>query len=73
MASTKVTLRTAFSDVFRVGDIEITRQGTELPSRKQADEVLEAARASGVELYEVDPEQPAAVKTTDNENERGDG
>lgn len=57
MASSKIVLRTAFSDVFVVGEgkdeIRITQEGTELPSKAKADEVREAARRSGVTLYEV--------------------
>lgn len=54
MASTgKVVLKTTFSDVFRVGDLEITSEGVEL-DRKTADEVLEAARNNHVQLHEVE-------------------
>lgn len=65
MASTKVTLRTAFNDTFRTGDIVITREGTELPSRKQADEVIETARRNGVTLYEVESPSAADEKKTE--------
>lgn len=58
MAGSKVVLRTAFNDEFRVGDIVITQQGTELPSRKAADEVLAAAKASRVQLFEVPADAP---------------
>ena len=62
MASTKIVLRTAFNDVFVVGEgkdeIRITQEGTELPSKAKADEVKEAARRAGITLYEV--EQDAA-------------
>lgn len=63
MASTKVVLRTAFNDEFQVGDLVITQQGTELPSRARADEVMETARRSGVTLYEVEPEAATDKKT----------
>lgn len=54
MASTgKVVLKTAFSDVFRVGGLEITSEGVEL-DRKTADSVLEAARNNHVQLHEVE-------------------
>lgn len=62
MATTKVTLRTAFRDSFSVGDVTITQDGTELPSRKAADEVLEAARQSGVTLHEVPQDAAPEVK-----------
>jgi hypothetical protein len=51
---TKV-LRTAFSDVYRVGDLEITQDGTEVPASDLQKIVEEAAR-SGVALYEVPPD-----------------
>lgn len=66
MAGTKVVLRTAFNDEFHVGDVVITQEGTELPSRAKADEVLEAARQSGVTLYEVEA-KPAAAAEKKNE------
>lgn len=57
MPSNKVILRTAFNDTFVVGagkdEIRITQEGTELPSRAKADEVMLAAQRSGVILYEV--------------------
>lgn len=63
MAATKVVLRTAFNDRFVVGDVVITQEGTELPSKAKADEVMETARRSGVTLYEVTPDAPATVET----------
>jgi hypothetical protein len=57
MASTKVVLRTTFSDEFHVGDVVITPEGTEIATRKQADEILEAARVSHVQVYEVPAEE----------------
>lgn len=62
MASTKVVLRTALADVFRVGDIEITHEGTELSSRTKADEVMAIAAENGVTLYEVEQPVPEAPK-----------
>jgi hypothetical protein len=61
MASRKVILRTAFNDAFVAGDTVITKQGTELPSRAKADEVMGLAKQSGVTLYEV-PADEAATK-----------
>lgn len=68
MAGTKVTLRTALNDQFIVGDIVIDQQGTEIGSRAKADEIMEAARRSGVTLYEVEP----ADKTAASKTEEGD-
>lgn len=62
MAANKVVLRTAFSDVFRVGDTEITQEGTEVSSRTKADEILEIARQNGVTLYEVPQDAAPEVK-----------
>lgn len=53
----KVVLRTAFSDTFRVGDLEITQAGTEV-NASDADALVETARVNGVQLYRV--EEPAA-------------
>lgn len=66
MASTKVVLRTPFQDVFEYRDYRIVPTGTELPSRKVADEVLEAARLNGVTLYEVEEPQSAAPEGSGN-------
>lgn len=72
MASTKVILRTAYRDEFIVGtgkdEIRITQEGTELPSKAKADEVIEAARRSGVTLYQV--ENDDAVVSAETKNER---
>jgi hypothetical protein len=62
---TKV-LRTAFSDVYRVGDLEITQAGTEVPASDLPKIVEEAARF-GVALFEVPPD---AVKA-ESKNEGG--
>lgn len=69
MAGTKVTLRTAFNDEFVVGDVTITQEGTELPSRAKADEVLETARQHGVALYEVEPETDEVAGTPTKKTE----
>lgn len=65
MASSKVVLRTAFADTFVMGkgkdEIRITQEGTELPSKAKADEVMEAARRSGVTLYVVEDSAAPAV------------
>ena len=67
MASNKVTLRTAFSDTFRIGETVVTRDGFDFPSRSAADEAIEAARRSGVTLYEVPRETDKTEKKTTNE------
>lgn len=50
---TKVVLRTAFKDVFQVGDVVITQFGTEVEKAK-ADELFKVARRNGVTLVEVE-------------------
>lgn len=59
-----VVLRTAFNDVFRVGDVTITQAGTPVPKAK-VDEVRRAARESGVALYDVEESGPAAGPKTE--------
>lgn len=54
MASTKVTLRTAFNDQFIFGDVVVTQDGTTFPSEAKAAEVWLAAQQAGVTLYEVE-------------------
>lgn len=71
MASNKVTLRTGFVDnTFVFGDVTVTYEGTEFPSRTKADEALEAAKRSGVQLFEVEPD---AAPSATNENKGGNG
>lgn len=60
MASSKVTLRTAFNDRFTMGEVVVTQEGTEFPSKAKADEAIEVARRSGVTLYVVE-DVPAAT------------
>jgi len=67
MAANKLVLRTAFNDRFVMGDLEITQEGTEIPSRAKADEVIEVAKRSGVTLYEVSSGDEVKVAESKNE------
>jgi H2-forming N5,N10-methylenetetrahydromethanopterin dehydrogenase-like enzyme len=62
MAAAKVVLRTAFNDTFIVGDLVVTQDGTEVASRKQADDVIETARRAGVTLYEVPADETPKIE-----------
>jgi NADH dehydrogenase FAD-containing subunit len=58
MASNKVTLRTSHEgSVFVLGDVVVTHEGTEFPSKAKADEAIEAARLAGTALFEVSADE----------------
>lgn len=62
MTAAKTTvLRTAFSDTYVSGKLEITQDGTEVPASKVEEIVTEAARA-GVRLYEVPADEVKDLK-----------
>lgn len=69
-AKQKTTLRTVFGDRYRPSkDVEITQEGTEVPT-SDVEEIVATAKRLGVTLIPVEPEAKADKAATTNEAER---